>query len=72
MSNTENPFNWAPANHPYKTGIYNGLDYVSRGYYKHIRSNFGKYPEHSSADLKCYEFKVEDIERVESNYQHLP
>ena len=69
MNTEKQPF-WKTASFPFSTGIYNGLDYVSRGYYKHVMENFGRYEEHATANLNSYEFKIEHLVVVESMYKN--
>jgi hypothetical protein len=57
---------WAEAKHPFSTGLYNGLDYIAGHYFKHVYNDFGKKPEHATADTYRYQFRVEDLERVEN------
>lgn len=62
----ENIQQWAQASQPFSTGIYNGLDYIAGHYFKHVYNDFGKKPEHETADNYRYQFRVEDLERVEN------
>jgi hypothetical protein len=67
--NTEKQPLWKIASFPFNTGIYNGLDYISKGYYKHVMENFGRYEEHKTADLNSYEFRTGPLEMVEERHK---
>jgi hypothetical protein len=65
LSNMNNQ-EWQFAKYPLHFSCYAGLDFISANYDKHIMKNFGWKPEHTKASILSYQFRKEDLDRVEA------